>query len=278
MVRIMTRPEVDWAVQLAAAEGWNPGLHDSECFYRTDPQGFLIGLLEDKPIACISAVSYEGKFGFIGFYVVLPGYRGQGYGLQIWKSAIEHLQGHNIGLDGVPDQVTNYMKSGFSLYHHNYRFENIVAETPEEKDPGIVSAVEIPFDLICQYDSHCFPAERRNFLESWLHMPESAALVCVENGNLQGYGVVRKCGKGYKIGPLFSENVKIAERLYRQLMSKTERNSRLYLDIPEANSEAMTLAQKYNMNRVFFTARMYSHGKPEMASNKVFGVTTFELG
>jgi GNAT superfamily N-acetyltransferase len=278
MVRTMTRPEVDWAVQLAAAEGWNPGLHDAGCFYQTDPQGFLIGLLDDKPIGCISAVSYEGKFGFIGFYVVLPEYRSQGYGLQIWKAALERLQGHNIGLDGVPDQIANYMKSGFSICNSNHRFENKVAETPEEKDPGIISVGEIPFDLICQYDRQCFPAERRSFLESWLHMPESAALVCVENGKLQGYGVVRQCGKGYKIGPLFSENVKIAERLYRQLMSKTERNRLLYLDIPETNPEAMSLAQKYSMNQVFFTARMYSRGKPEMALNKVFGVTTFELG
>ncbi len=49
---------MDFAIQLAAKEGWNPGLHDAECFYRTDPDGFFIGLLdENQPVGCISAVS-----------------------------------------------------------------------------------------------------------------------------------------------------------------------------------------------------------------------------
>ncbi|HLA33082.1 MAG TPA: GNAT family N-acetyltransferase, partial [Pseudomonas sp.] len=29
----MTRAEVDLAIDWAAAEGWNPGLHDADCFY-----------------------------------------------------------------------------------------------------------------------------------------------------------------------------------------------------------------------------------------------------
>ena len=44
----MKRNEMDFAIQLAAKEGWNPGLHDAECFYRTDPDGFFIGLLDEK--------------------------------------------------------------------------------------------------------------------------------------------------------------------------------------------------------------------------------------
>ena len=50
-IRAMTRDEVDVAVDWAAAEGWNPGLHDADCFYRADPQGFLVGLLDGEPIA-----------------------------------------------------------------------------------------------------------------------------------------------------------------------------------------------------------------------------------
>ena len=59
-IRKMTPGEVDWALQLAAAEGWNPGLFDAACFYQTDPAAFLIGLLQGKPAGCISAVWYPG--------------------------------------------------------------------------------------------------------------------------------------------------------------------------------------------------------------------------
>ena len=90
-VRTMTRTEVDLAVDWAALEGWNPGLHDADCFYETDPNGFFIGMLNDEPIGCISAVSYGESYGFIGFYIVKPTYRNRGFGIPLWNKAMEHL-------------------------------------------------------------------------------------------------------------------------------------------------------------------------------------------
>jgi len=52
----MGRSDVDFAIELAAKEGWNPGLHDAEYFYRTDPGGFFIGFSGNNPVGCISAV------------------------------------------------------------------------------------------------------------------------------------------------------------------------------------------------------------------------------
>ena len=65
-IRRMTRREVDIAIDWAAAEGWNPGLYDADCFYAADPKGFFIGLLGDEPVATISAVKYGNAFGFVG--------------------------------------------------------------------------------------------------------------------------------------------------------------------------------------------------------------------
>ena len=112
IIRTMSRAEVDLAVAWAAAEGWNPGLHDAECYYTADPEGFWVGLLDGEPIATISAMKYGRSFGFIGFYIVKPEYRGKGYGFQIWKAAMDSLAGRNIGLDGVIAQQENYKKSG----------------------------------------------------------------------------------------------------------------------------------------------------------------------
>jgi hypothetical protein len=43
LVRNMAEADLALALEWAAAEGWNPGLHDARCFYAADPQGFLIG-------------------------------------------------------------------------------------------------------------------------------------------------------------------------------------------------------------------------------------------
>lgn len=77
-IRTMTWQEINIAINWAAEEGWNPGLYDADCFYAADPNGFLIGLLGDEPIATISVVKYSNSFGFLGFYMVKPEYRGKG--------------------------------------------------------------------------------------------------------------------------------------------------------------------------------------------------------
>ena len=74
-IRTMSRKEVNIAIEWAALEGWNPGLHDADCFYASDPNGFFIGELNGEPIGCISAVSYGDDFGFVGFFIVRPEFR-----------------------------------------------------------------------------------------------------------------------------------------------------------------------------------------------------------
>ncbi len=61
-IRVMTRHDLDLAIDWAAAEGWNPGLKDAGCFQASDPTGFMVGCLGDEPIASISVVRYSKAF------------------------------------------------------------------------------------------------------------------------------------------------------------------------------------------------------------------------
>ena len=276
-IRKMNPDEINLAVDWAAAEGWNPGLHDASCFYQTDPNGYFVGLLNDKPIGCISVVSYQGTFGFLGFYIVHTDYRGKGYGIQIWNEAIKYLENHNIGLDGVVDQQENYKKSGFKLAYRNIRYEGIANHIKVE-EKNIFPAGGIEFAKLIEYDTNFFPTERKVFLNSWIKLSESHSLVWVDGNEIKGYGTIRKCRRGYKIGPLFSDNFEIAELLFNSLCSKVENGLPVFLDTPEVNPAAVALAEKYKMTKVFETARMYTKEEPKIKLDGIFGVTTFELG
>lgn len=275
VVRVMTREELDIAVSWAAAEGWNPGLYDAETFYRTDPEGFIIGLLDDEPIASISAVAYDSSFGFIGFYIVKPEYRGRGYGIQVWNAAMNYLNGRNIGLDGVLEQQANYAKSGFRLAYRNIRFE--ISGLTGNESVDLVPVSHVPFQSIIDYDRHCFPVVREVFLRSWLAMPNAVSYAKLVSGELCGFGTIRSCGNGYKIGPLFADNETIADEIFQVLVRETN-GAPVFLDVPEVNLAAVDLAERYGMNAVFETARMYTHNPPRIDLNRIFGVTTFELG
>lgn len=272
----MKKSGLDLAISWAAKEGWNPGLHDRDTFYNTDPKGFFMGFLDGKPISCISAVSYGKDFGFLGLYIVHTDHRNKGYGIKIWNKAINYLKTKNIGLDGVVVQQENYKKSGFKLAYRNIRYQG-VGKKFEVTDRNITDINSIPFTELVSYDSQLFPVPRPQFLKHWIEEKQSLALGFLKNNKLLGYGMIRKCVTGYKIGPLFADDKLIAENLFKKL-NNFAIGSSIFLDIPEVNKEALELVRIYKMKTMFETARMYTKSPPIINLKKVFGVTTFELG
>ena len=276
-IKTMSRKEVDIAIEWAAKEGWNPGLHDADCYHLADPNGFLVGSLGDEPIATISVIKYDNSFGFLGFYIVKPEYRGKGYGIQIWNAGLEYLKGLNVALDGVVAQQDNYKKSGFKLAYCNVRYEGKGGGVPFENSE-IIHLSTFPFDTIDSYDKSFFPANRSHFTKAWISQSDSHALGILQKDRFSGYGVMRKCRSGYKIGPLFADNPTLADSLFNALISKTQSTESVYLDVPEVNKEAVGLAERHDMKVVFETARMYTGQFPELPLRRLFGVTSFEIG
>jgi hypothetical protein len=276
-VRVMTRPEMPMIIDWAAQEGWNPGLGDADCFFVADPGGFLLGVLKGEPIACISVVEYGDSFGFLGFYMVKAAQRGQGYGLRIWQAGLARLGGRTVGLDGVLAQQDNYRQSGFLLAYRTIRYQGSGGGVLTS-DPDIIPLAMRPFDEICAYDQLFFPARRQRFLQCWIAQPQSIALGCVQNGALAGYGVLRPCRQGYKIGPLCADSPALADRLFVALKAHAAPGAPIFLDTPEINPAAIALARQHKMSVVFETARMYKGQAPALSLNRLFGVTSFELG
>jgi GNAT superfamily N-acetyltransferase len=276
-IRSMTRSEVDIAIEWAAAEGWNPGLHDAEVFHQADPEGFLLAHVQGEPVGVCSAVRYGQTFGFFGLYIVAPKWRGFGIGLALWAAAMRRLHGRIVGLDGVVAQQHNYARSGFELAYRQVRHRGL-AWGGVPRDPGLVPLAAVDIDCWLAYDRKCFPAERRAYIEPWVKQPDTVALALVEAGQLQGYGAIRPCRTGYKVGPLFADSPTAAQRLLAGLQSAVPLGSEVYVDTPEPHREAMMLASRNGMEPMFETARMYAGGHPVMDTQRQFAVTSFELG
>ncbi|RZI42712.1 GNAT family N-acetyltransferase [Herbaspirillum sp. HC18] len=275
-IRTMRREELAFAIDLAAQEGWNPGLHDAECFFAADPSGFLIGEFHGEPIGCISSVSYAGRFGFVGLYIIRPEFRGRGYGLRLWQAGLARLRGHNVGLDGVVAQQGNYARSGFRLAYRNVRYRD--KAEPAAIHATIRPAVEVAFEAISDYDRKIFPEQRHAFLRQWLAQPMAGAYVAQDGGRLTGYTVIRQCREGWKIGPLAADDAAIARRLYEAACAHASGREAIFIDIPEANPGAKSFLSTLDLIPVFETARMYTGADPAIELPKLFGVTTLELG
>jgi RimJ/RimL family protein N-acetyltransferase len=275
-IRNLRPEEISLAVDWAAAEGWNPGLADGACFAIPDAQGFLVGEIDGETVATVSCVNYDDRFAFLGFYIVRAGFRGKGHGLRIWNAAIAHAGSRVIGLDGVVAQQDNYRKSGFQLAHANIRYCGVVAAPP--KSPADVVALdEIPLALVEADDATVFPAPRAAFLRAWIGTPEHVGRALLRNGNLAAWGVIRPCRTGRKIGPLVSDDRAAADAVMQALLASPG-SSEIVLDIPAVNRDAIALAESLSLKPTFETARMYTGPVRSQRLDRVFGVTSFELG
>ena len=276
VIRPASRGELDLVLEWAAQEGWNPGLSDAQCFHVTDPEGFLLALRDGEPVASISVVRYGSDFGFLGLYIVRPDLRGRGYGHRLWQAGMARLEGRTVGLDGVVAQQENYRRSGFSLAHRNIRYGGQPGvHAPED---ARIEAVEGGCrDAVLAYDRAFFPAPREGFLRCWLAPRRHEARIFVEAGAVRGYGVLRRCQTGFKIGPLFAETEEGAEALFRSLAAQAG-GEPVFLDLPEPNSAAQALAARHGLAPVFETARMYRGPAPKLPLSRIYGITTFELG
>ncbi|MBR1283340.1 GNAT family N-acetyltransferase [Bradyrhizobium sp. AUGA SZCCT0177] len=274
-IRPMRPDDISIAVDWAAAEGWNPGFADAACFATVDPQGFFIGELDGAPAATVSCVNYSDHFSFLGFYIVRADLRGRGYGLGIWNAAIAHAGPRVIGLDGVVAQQQNYRRSGFELAYANIRYGGTVAAPAVPS--GVVALTELPLAAVAAYDATVFPAPRTAFLRAWINAPGHSGRALVRDGALAGWGVIRACRKGHKIGPLVADDRATAEVVLSALLASVG-GGEIFLDVPGINRDAVALAQDLGLTPVFETARMYTGTIPPLRLERVFGVTTFELG
>ncbi|MFJ3222298.1 GNAT family N-acetyltransferase [Streptomyces sp. NPDC086783] len=265
----------DWTVitEWAAAEGWNPGLSDAPSFFAQDPEGFFVGRIDGEPVSAVSVVHYGADYAFLGFYLVRPDQRGRGHGIATWRTALAHAGDRTVGLDGVVAQQDNYRRSGFAPAHRTVRHSGVAPQLPVPHDvrpltdPAVVAA----------YDSACFPADRPRFLRHWLAEDGHRAVARVVDGRLTGYGVIRPGRDALRVGPLFADTAEDARALFAGLTA-TAPGREVAIDVPENNAPAVALAEDLGLTPSFETARMYTGPVRPFAAERVFGVTSLELG
>lgn len=282
LIRQARQDEFAVALDWAAMEGWNPGLDDLAAFYRTDPGGFLMGWKDGAPVSSISVVRYGPAHGFLGFYIVHPAWRGSGIGMATWHAGMAHLEGRITGLDGVLEQQLNYARSGFDFAGRNIRFTGVpLHRAMPEHGIRIRSAMRRDLDDILIYQKPFFPADRDDFIARWTVLSGAASRhtkLAFSERRMIGFGTIRNCRSGCKIGPLFAEDKAVAAALFTALCDTVEREEEISLDVPEGNLAAIEMAENFALAPVFQTARMWKGEKPDSGTGRTFGVSTFELG
>jgi GNAT superfamily N-acetyltransferase len=273
-IRTLSLQELAVLIDWAAAEGWNPGLDDAAAFLAADPEGFIGAFAGNELVAAISAVAYGRDFGFIGLYICRPDMRGKGHGKAVWTAGMARLADRTIGLDGVEEQQANYQRKGFRPVYETIRYSGRPATPPVSTGRLRAVTTQLVPDIIA-YDAHCFPAPRRSFLQRWLQ-PSHRALAAITSQGTTGYAVARSCRNGFKIGPLFADDMETALHLIESLAKACEGD--LNIDVPATKVDFIVALDAAGFSPTFTTRRMYKGPPPQLGLERVFGVTSLELG
>lgn len=271
----MTFADFEVAIEWAASEGWNPGLDDAAAMYGVDTGGFLMGWVDDQRATAISVVRHSDMFGFLGFYLCHPDFRGQGFGWQTWQAGMARLGNRVVGLDGVPAQQSNYEKSGYILAHQTERFGGkIHGQSHAAYNP----ATPTDLDELIALDRRLNGVDRQAYLTAWFTETEHRkSLVGRSDRQIISFGTIRACREGHKIGPLVAPDGQAAQKMM-QALAHAAGATTIYIDVPVPNTATGRLMGDLELQSEFSCARMYRGSAAGRDLEQIFGEVSFELG
>ncbi|MDM7951599.1 MAG: GNAT family N-acetyltransferase [Cyanobium sp. CZS 25K] len=289
-IRPLERADIPTITGWARREGFAPGVGDVAIYRQTDRQGLWVGWLGDEPVGCIAGVRYNASYGFIGLFLVVPAQRGRGYGVQLWRQALEHLADVPcIGLEAAPDRIDDYAGWGFAHASPTTRWQRLgappppAAPSPAAKEPPwcLLEGDAIPAAALQRFDAQREPSPRPHFLRQWLQHPAGTVLALVDRqGACHGFGRVRPCllpdGDGWRLGPLVADGPAAARALLEGLLHRHP--GTVLIDAPGANPDAAPLLEQLGFVPLSRTLRMYRGTPPAVSLADVYGLACLELG
>lgn len=276
-IRGMDEEGVAEALAWAEREGWQPGLGDHLPLFAADPRGFFHLVGGGRTLATISVVRGSDSFAFVGLYIVDPDFRGQGFGKALWDRALEGFGGFTLGLDAVPEQVDTYASDGFVSAYGNARYSTDAGTLPDPEGSIRIEPVSaVPFDQVVAFDAAHFFSPRPDFLRPWIGGEGRRAVVATDQGQITGFAASRPTATGHRLGPVFAQDSGIARELILTLSA--ELPGSVAIDLFLSNNPALDLVESLGMDRSFQTTRMYRGTPPELPIERIFGITSLELG
>ena len=127
------------------------------------------------------------------------------------------------------------------------------------------------------YDTAHAGISRRDLIRRWIAPAGGLALAALVGGRIAGIGVIRPSREGYCTGPLVADTPEIAEQLLDSLCSHAD-GQVMALDVPESNSDALTLAASHGFRTGAVIVRMTRGPAPKTQWQQIYGFNSLHPG
>ena len=272
---------------------WNPSFCDSDLYFHPDVSHFYLGYVNYVPAFTVGFTIYKDpKIMFAGMYYCLPEFRHVGNCFLYATNKFNELKKDCdiLALPGTPLMGRKYEnKMGVKIRGKIYRRQLFVE--PENLcnksyDKTVLKDVrDVDITKLLKYDRKVCGYDRSSLLKK---LPEiepfnANVLVYETNGEIQGYGMLRRCVEGYKIGPLLADNAKTASEIFWALKTKVLGTGEVLVtvDVGEENGEWSQrefwdkMGFDFNNEKFFY---LQCSEKFPCDWKKTFGIFSLEVG
>jgi GNAT superfamily N-acetyltransferase len=211
-VRLLSIDDLDAALALSAAAGWNQRLDDWRMLLRQAPAGSFAALTDGRIVGTAIGIDYGG-FGWIAMMLVDPACRGRGVGQSLLEAAMDALPSDRpLRLDATPMGRPLYQRYGFEDEAMLTRHVILDATSRDESSPvRRLTAADLP--IVIGQDGEVFGGNRETVLEWALdNAPQYGHVVRSDNGRAH-YCLGREGRLFDQIGPVVAADAGIATAL-----------------------------------------------------------------
>ena len=163
--------------------------------------------------------NYGQAFASAGMIIVTRSAQGGGNGSRLFNALLEATEGRNVLLNSTEEGLMLYRRRGFTVWgtvvQHQGRLD--VAVTTKRRD-DIRPATVADLPAVRAFDERATGMPRGPMVAALADVGD--VVVIDRGGQVAGYAIARRWGRGYVVGPVAAESAEDAQRLILDQLSR----------------------------------------------------------
>jgi GNAT superfamily N-acetyltransferase len=261
MIRLMSPGDIPAAMRLKQSAGWNQSAQDWMNILALEPEGCWVYEAEGTVAGSTTAICYGRDLAWIGMVLVLPEFRGRGFGRALMEHALEYLARRRvqaIRLDATDMGRPLYEKLGFrdECMIERWAASAVAVSPPDEP---ICAAPLRDMTELGALDRRAFGAGRNRVIEQLIACFPAESLRARD-----GFVMARPGSGAHFLGPCVAAGAATARGLIEAALAG-HAGEAVFWDLLPENSEAARLAAGLGFTCKRRLVRMVL-GEPEAAA------------
>lgn len=259
-VRAMQVSDIESAMKLSTAEGWNQTEKDWQLLVDHPGNVCILAEFGSKIIGTTTAIMYSNHLAWIGMVLVDKQFRGQGASKLLLTTIFKKLELFSIKLDATPAGQQVYRSFDFHDEYHILRMVNTSARTVPLQNDNDVSEPMLLEDSqeIIALDEVSFGINRTQLIQFLLTEYPGKTELLKRNERITGFALGRNGNRYHHIGPVVALSSTDAKILISIAINKLA-NQPVVIDVSEDKEDLIAWLSSIGFVQQRYFIRMYKN-------------------